>query len=376
MDARYRLALTDWLACAFAGRNENAAIAARAAGGELTDRVLAGGAAGHVLDFDDSYLPGLAHLSGPVAPAACLLGAEVGATVGDVLDAYAAGFEAMGAVARAGHPTLYDRGWHPTAVCGVIGSAVASAKLLGLSDKRVESAVALSLLSAGGLRSAFGSDGKSLQVGFSAAAGLRAARLAAQGATAADRVRKGFEDAYGAPWAEPDPAHPAVAENWIKAYPCCLQTHGAIEVADRARAARVSPPIEVVVHPVSRQAAPYDDVEDGLQAKFSIPYTVAFTLLHGPPSASDFERLDPAAQELASYVRITTDAQLLESEARLLGPDGFEARVDAAMGSPLRPMSAEQLQTKTASLAGSALEGVLDDPNEPAKLLVDAARLP
>jgi 2-methylcitrate dehydratase PrpD len=376
MDARYRLALTDWLACAFAGRNENAATAARGAGGELTDRVLAGGAAGHVLDFDDTYLPGLAHLSAPVAPAACLLGAEVGATVGDVLDAYAAGFEAMGAVARAGHPALYDRGWHPTAVCGVIGSAVASAKLLGLSDTRVESAIALSLLSAGGLRSAFGSDGKSLQVGFSAAAGLRAARLAAQGAGGTDRVRKGFEDAYGAPWAEPDPSRPAVAENWIKAYPCCLQTHGAIEVADQARTARVSPPVEVVVHPVSRQAAPYDEVEDGLQAKFSIPYTVAFTLLHGPPSASDFERLDRAAQELASKVRITTDAQLLESEARVMGPDGFEARVDAALGSPLRPMTAEQLQTKVASLAGSALDGVLDDPNEPAKVIVEAARLP
>jgi 2-methylcitrate dehydratase PrpD len=376
MDARYRLALTDWLACAFGGRHENAATAARAAGGELTDRVLAGGAAGHVLDFDDTYLPGLAHLSGPVAPAACLLGAEVGATVGDVLDAYAAGFEAMGAVARSGHPTLYDRGWHPTAVCGVIGSAVASAKLLELSDTRVESAKALSLLSAGGLRSAFGSDGKSLQVGFSAAAGVRAARLAAQGASAPDRVRKGFEAAYGAPWAEPDPASLAVAENWIKAYPCCLQTHGAIEVADQARAARISPPIEVVVHPVSRQAAPYDDVEDGLQAKFSIPYTVAFTLLHGPPSASDFQRLDPAAQELGSNVRVTTDARLLESEARVKGPDGFEARVDAALGSPLRPMTAEQLQTKVASLAGSALDGVLDDLNEPAKLLVDVARLP
>jgi 2-methylcitrate dehydratase PrpD len=376
MDARYRLALTDWLACAFAGRDENAATAARAAGGELTDRVLAGGAAGHVLDFDDTYLPGLAHLSAPVAPAACLLGAELGATVGDVLDAYAAGFEAMGAVARAGRPSLYDRGWHPTAVCGVIGSAVASAKLLGLSGTRIESAKDLSLLSAGGLRSAFGSDGKSLQVGFSAVAGVRAARLAAEGAGAADRVRKGFEDVYGVPWAEPDPARPAIAENWIKAYPCCLQTHGAIEVADQARAARVSPPIEVVVHPVSRQAAPYDDVEDGLQAKFSIPYTVAFTLLHGPPSASDFARVDSGAQQVASDVRVTTDARLLESEARVKGRDGFEARVDAALGSPLRPMTAEQLREKVALLAGSALDGVLDDPNEPAKVLVDAARLP
>jgi 2-methylcitrate dehydratase PrpD len=376
MDARYLPGLTDWLACAFAGRDQSAATAARAAGDELTDRVLAAGAAGHVLDFDDTYLPGLAHLSAPVAPTACLIGAEVGATVGDVLDAYAAGFEAMGAVARAGHPALYDRGWHPTAVCGVIGSAVASSKLLGLSEARVKSATALSLLSAAGLQSAFGSQAKSLQVGLSAAAGVRAARLAAHGARAGDRVRKGFEDAYGAPWAEPDLARPAVAENWIKAYPCCLQTHGAIEVADQARAARISRPIEVVVHPVSRRAAPYDSVEDGLQAKFSIPYTVAFTLLHGPPSTSDFERVDPGAQELALDVRVTTDARLFESEARFKGRDGFEARVDAALGSPLRPMTAEQLQNKVASLAGSALDGVLDDLNEPAKVLVEAARLP
>jgi 2-methylcitrate dehydratase PrpD len=315
-------------------------------------------------------------LSAPVAPTACLIGAEVGATVGDVLDAYAAGFEAMGAVARAGHPALYDRGWHPTAVCGVIGSAVASSKLLGLSEARVKSATALSLLSAAGLQSAFGSQAKSLQVGLSAAAGVRAARLAAHGARAGDRVRKGFEDAYGAPWAEPDLARPAVAENWIKAYPCCLQTHGAIEVADQARAAGISPPVEIVVHPVSRRAAPYDDVVDGLQAKFSIPYTVAFTLLHGPPVASDFARVDPDALELASDVRVTTDARLLESEARLRAQDGFEARVEAALGSPLRPMTAAQLQDKVASLARRALNGILDDPNEPAKAVVEAARLP
>jgi 2-methylcitrate dehydratase PrpD len=376
MDARYRVGLMDWLACAFAGREQTAATAARAAGGDLTDRVIAAGAAGHVLDFDDTYMPGLAHLTAPVAPAACLLGAEVGASVGDVLDAYAAGFEAMGAVARAGHSTLYDRGWHPTSVCGVIGSAVASAKLLGLSEERTESATALSLLSAAGHQSAFGSDAKSLQVGFAASAGVRAARLAAHGAHAGDRVRKGFENTYGAPWVDPDPARPAVAENWIKAYPCCLQTHGAIEVADQARAAGISPPLEVVVHPVSRRAAPYDDVADGLQAKFSIPYTVAFTLLHCPPGASDFARVDTDALELASDVKVTTDASLLESEARLRGQDGFEARVEAALGSPQRPMTAAQLQDKVASLAGDALNGILDNPNEPAKAVVGAARLP
>src|SRR4051812_50155316 len=129
--APYRTALLDWMACVVRGRSEAAARAARAAGDGLLERVTALGTAGHVLDFDDTFLPGIAHLSAPTAPAAIAVGAQVGATVGDVLDAYAAGFEAMGALAEASYPALYDRGFHPTAVCGTVGAAVAAAHLLG-----------------------------------------------------------------------------------------------------------------------------------------------------------------------------------------------------------------------------------------------------
>ena len=229
----YANALLDWLACASAGRNEPAALAARATG----DSVVAAAAAGHVLDFDDTYLPGLAHLSAPTAPVALVLGAELSASVGDALAAYAAGFEAMGALAAASHPALYERGFHPTAVCGVVGAAVTAARLLG-ADERTACAVAL--LRAGGLRASFGSDGKALQVGMAAAEGLRAARLAASGASVPlERVARGFEDAYGAQFAEPggsETSPVAMSENWIKAYPCCLQAHSSIEAADRARA--------------------------------------------------------------------------------------------------------------------------------------------
>src|SRR3954452_22135057 len=100
MRAEYRAAFTDWAACAVRGASEPAARAAAAAG----DPVVALGAAGHVLDFDDTYLPGLAPLSAPVAPAALVLGAHVGASLTDVLGAYAEGFEAMGALAAAGRP--------------------------------------------------------------------------------------------------------------------------------------------------------------------------------------------------------------------------------------------------------------------------------
>lgn len=82
-----------------------------------------------------------------MAPAALVLGAELGRSAGDVLDAYAEGFEAMGATARASHPALYDRGWHPTAVCGGPGAAVAAAQLLGAER---ESAEAIALLAPAG----------------------------------------------------------------------------------------------------------------------------------------------------------------------------------------------------------------------------------
>jgi 2-methylcitrate dehydratase PrpD len=362
----YALALVDWLACAARGRREPAARAAR----ELEDPVVYAGVAGHVLDFDDTYLPGIAHLSAPVAPAALVLGAELGRTAGEVLEAYAEGFEAMGAIARASHPALYDRGWHPTAVCGGAGAAVAAARLLG-ADR--DSALAIALLRASGLRAAFGSHGKSLQVGLAAATGYQAARLAAAGARVPlAEAARGFEEATGGRYAAPDD-EPAVGRNWIKAWPCCLQTHGAIEAATRVDERRG---LTVTVHPVSRQAAAYGPrPEDGLQAKFSIPYLTAFTLLHGPPRVESFDEVAPDACALAERIDVRTDPRLLESEC-VLGADGREvARVRAALGSPERPMDADALRTKVTDLAGPDLAEALDDRERPAGELLELAGL-
>src|SRR5437868_5235915 len=182
--ARCQVALLDWLACAARGAGEPAAHAARAGGDGLLGRVAFAGTAGHVLDFDDTNLLGLAHLSAPTAPAALAVAVALGRSLGDALAAYADGFEAMGSLAAASHPALYERGWHPTAVCGSLGAAVAAARLLGLDDEREQSARALALLRAGGMRAGFGSDAKALGVGLAAAGGVQAARLAEAGARA------------------------------------------------------------------------------------------------------------------------------------------------------------------------------------------------
>jgi hypothetical protein len=55
---------------------------------------------------------------------------------------------------------------------------------LGLPAERIAAAMALAVPAAGGVQRAFGTDAKSLQVGFAVDAGIRAARLAAAGAQA------------------------------------------------------------------------------------------------------------------------------------------------------------------------------------------------
>ena len=367
----YAVAFSDWLACA--------------ARGGVLEQVVALAAAGHVLDFDDAYQPGLAHLSAATAPAALAFGHALGASIGAVLDAYAAGFEAMGTLTRICHPTLYDGGWHPTAVCGGAGAAVAAARLLDLDADGVRTAIALAMLRAGGLRAAFGSDGKALQVAMAASEGVQAARLAASGAAvdagAIAGGAAGFAGAFGVTTSaatldamlEAADAGVAVAENWIKAYPCCLQTHAAIDAAiDAAAAPGPAAQITVAVHPLSRQAAAHDEVADGLLAKFSIPYLTAYALLHGAPRVESFAALDRDAVALARRVAVRTDAALGEAEA-ILEFDGLPvARVIAPAGSPANPLDERALAAKVHALAGDALDGLLDDRDRPASELTAA----
>ncbi len=392
----YRTAFTDWLACACAGADQRAAVAVRTSGDDLLADVAFAGTAGHVLDYDDTFSDGVAHVTAPTAPAALMLAADRGLSVDSMLTAYAEGYEAMAAVAAASHPALYDAGWHPTAVCGPIGAAVAAARLLELTPPQRQSAVAIALLRAGGTRGAFGSDGKAIQVGLAAAAGVQAALLARAGAHVDPAVVHGplgFAAVLGARWAEPithvgdeasgaeqhagdeSPAAPAIGRNWIKLHPSCLGTHSPIDAAAQLHAeggpGLGEQAVDVRVHPVARQAAHLDVVSDGLAAKFSIPYCVAHTLTLGPPRLHDFASIDSGALRASAQVSVSVDESLPEFGAVLSVAGREPVRVDCPRGAPGRPLEPAELADKRAELAGDRLEGILDDPGAPA---TDAAR--
>ncbi|HTU97637.1 MAG TPA: MmgE/PrpD family protein [Solirubrobacteraceae bacterium] len=390
----YRAAFLDWLGCASAGVGERAAQAMLSLGDDLPAQVAFAGAAGHVLDYDDTLPDGIAHISAPCAPAALVLAAELGRPVGAMLAAFAEGWEAMATVVSASHPALYDGGWHPTAVCGPIGAAVTAARLLELSATERRRAVALAVLRAGGTRGAFGSDGKAIQVGLAAAAGVQAALLARAGAVVDERAihgEVGFEGVVGAvvPSAVVEGEGSgegggsadgirAIEGNWIKLHPSCLGTHAPIDAAIQARddGFRLDrAPVTVAVHPHARQAAHLDDVDDGLSAKFSIPYCVAHALMDGPPRVDDFAAVQAQTRERSAMVRVVLDASLPDFGAVLRTEERELARVPCPRGAPERPASAHDLAAKLSDLAGDRLDGVLDDLEAPAEQAGQAAGL-
>ena len=383
----YEVALLDWLACACAGAREQAAKAVSASGDDLLAEVAFVGTAGHALDFDDTFADGVAHVSAACAPAALVLAAHLGLSLGASLDAYAEGYETMATLAAAAHPSLYDAGWHPTAVCGPVGAAVVASRLLDLPPSQREHAVALAMLRTGGTRGAFGSDGKAIQVGLAAAAGVQAALLARAGATVAPRAihgPMGFEAVFGVSW--PDPASHAelrdgaraIQRNWIKLHPSCLGTHSPIDSAAQVRedGSRLDgQSIEMIVHPLARQAAHLDLVDDGLSAKFSIPYCVAHTLTHGAPVVRDFAALDPGVRERSRSIKVAVDEALPQFGAVLTVNGSELACVPCPRGAPGRPATQSELADKLADLAGERLDGVFAERDAPAANALSAAGL-
>jgi 2-methylcitrate dehydratase PrpD len=170
----------------------------------------------------------------------------------------------------------------------------------------------------------------------------------------------------------------AIERNWIKLHPSCLGTHAPIDAAVGAREDGYRADgdlVQVSVHPLARKAAHLDDVEDGLAAKFSIPYCVAHAVAHGAPGVRDFAALDAETRERARRVSVVIDESLPEFGAVLSAAGREWTRIPCPQGAPERPASPAALAAKVADLAGERLDGVLDDLDAPAALAVDAAGL-
>ena len=329
--------------------------------------------AGHVLDFDDLHMPSTTHISAVCVPTALATGGGP--------RAYLA---AAGVMARLGTALgwrHYSAGWHATCTAGAPASAAGAAVALGLPADKIAVAMALAVPAAGGVQRAFGTDAKSLQVGFAVDAGIRAARLAAAGAQAdPEAVDAWLSLVGGSAHSRPaavDPSGPVIPNGLaIKLYPCCYALQRPISALSELAGSELAPKLDpaaihrIVLRTPEATVVPliHHRPTSGLAGKFSLEYAAAAALLDAYPGFGSFTdaavRRD-AARRLVSLVEIKLDpggSWLLdgELEAEIHTGDGRILRASQQFppGSPARPPSAAQLQAKLAD----CVRGLDTDP--------------
>ncbi|HZT08232.1 MAG TPA: MmgE/PrpD family protein [Chloroflexota bacterium] len=335
------------------------------------------GIASHVLDFDDTHDPTILHGTGPVMSAALAAGELAGSSGPDLLAAHVIGFDVAARVALAVHPEHYDQGFHVTGTAGTIGAAAAAGRLLGLTAEQMANALSTAAAQAAGLREMFGSMTKSLHAGKAAANGVLSAMLAQRGWAS---NREGIEGRRGY-WAvlssrvDPGRATDALGERWelrndgLKPYSCGVVSHPTIDAMRRLRETAALPLDEIAevrarVNPYVLELMGKVNPQVGLEGKFSIFHCAAIAYLDGAARVRQFSdeavrRADVVA--LRERVHADVDSRLPTSAAfvQLVARDGrtWDARVDAATGTPENPMSDQDLEEKFVDLVVGRVEG-------------------
>lgn len=358
----------------------------------------------HSLDFDDTHAAGTLHPGAPVIPAALAAGEMMGASGADVLAAIVAGYEVTCRIALAlPAASHYDRGFHPTATCGVFGAAAAASRVFGSSVAAIESAFGIALSgSAGSLQFLVnGAWTKRFQVGWACATGLTAATLAREGFKGASQAiegRHGFLNAY-AP--SPNPACAVqdlgtayeVMATGVKPYPSCRYGHAGIDAVLALRAEHGFAPHEIdrityglsnagmllVGAPADKKANPQNIVD----AQFSAPFVLSVALATGEMHWESYELLhDPILRALLPKVRCELDADIeAEYPANMSGRITIEARgrrfvktVIVPKGEPGNFLSEAELRAKFAGLANAVLGEARADALATAVLNIDSTR--
>ena len=352
-----------------------------------TAAALVNGTLAHSLDFDDTHAAGSLHSSAPIVPAALAAAEMAGASGRDLIAACVAGYEVQIRLALALDPSEhYDRGFHPTATCGVFGAAAAAGRLLGLDGAGIQSAFGIALSQAAGSMQflADGSWTKRSHVGQAASNGLICATLAAEGFKGPDEAFEGnwgFLSAY-APNPDEAKVTDRLGEHWetlnlaVKPYPSCRYSHAAMDglvalsrehgiAPEDIEAVEIGLPAtgrKIIGEPLAAKINP-ESVVDG---QFSMPFCAAVVLREGAMVWDDYAKhLDDAdTRALCKKVSTVHDEQAeaaypanMSGSVKITTAAGeFETFVEVPKGEPGNFMTTDEFRAKFDGLCAPYLD--------------------
>jgi len=355
----------------------------RARRADLLDAAFLGGTAAHGIELDDGFRQGSVHPGCTVVPAVLSLGYESGASGKALIAAIVAGYEIPIAIARACHPDLRQRGFHPTGACAVFGAAVAAAKLTGLTRAQIADAIGIAASSASGLFAFVngGADIKRLHAGHASREGLQSALLAREGVQGPPGViesRDGFMQAFAfgridkaRPIALPPPF--GITDCYIKPYACCRHIQPAVEaLIGLANDEKISPDevtrIDVETYRIAAEHA-HTGWDDFASAQLSFPFLIGLALTRRGIKMSyftDAARRDPAFEKIARLLHVSAPPeidrlypQLRPARVTLTTARGtFTRQADEALGSRIVPLDDTGLKAKFDELVEPVLGAV------------------
>jgi 2-methylcitrate dehydratase PrpD len=296
------------------------------------DAALMNGVLIHGLDYDDTHVPGVVHASASALPTALTVALDRHLGGRELLCGYVIGLEVASRLGAVAGGQFHQVGFHPTGLVGAFGAATVAARLAGLSPGGVAQAQGIvGSMASGSLEFLeSGAWTKRLHPGWAAVSGLVSAALAAQGFVGPDRIYEGrfglYRSHLGAAWdGDVSAAVDGLGERWevlriaLKPYPACHFTHAFADAAidlvhggldpadiDHVECLIASGEVGTVCEPAEAKRAPKTDYE----AKFSLPFVVAASLVRGRLGLAEFFEdtlFDPAIVDLAGKVGYRVD---------------------------------------------------------------------
>jgi 2-methylcitrate dehydratase PrpD len=378
----------------------------RARRADLLDAAFLGGTAAHGIELDDGYRHGSAHCGCVVVPAVLASAHQRRAGGKAVIEAIVAGYETNIALARACHPDLRQRGFHPTSAVGPFGAAMATARLRDLPAGRLADALGIAASSAAGLFAFVngGADIKRLHAGHASREGLQAALLAEQGVEGPPGVieaRDGFMQAFALgrserarPIALPPDAPFGITDCYIKPYACCRHIQPAVEaLVDLLAAENIATDdvqrVDVETYRIAAEHA-HTGWDDFASAQLSFPYLMSVALRYRGIKLEHFAdavRRDPAFDQYARKLNVTAPAEIDRLYPQLrparvtvtAAGRKFTRQADEALGSRQVPLDDAGLKAKflglVAPVLGEARAGELAQRLWDIEALADVAPL-
>jgi len=330
-----------------------------------TGAAFANGVLANVLDYDDGHRLTKGHPGAVIIPAALAAAQLADASEHDFMAAVIVGYEVAIRAGIALHGR--DPAYHASGAWGAVGAAAAAARLLGLDGPQTLSALGLAEYHAPIapiMRSCAEPRMTKDACAWGASVGVTSALLAARGFTSVrpELLETPLDD-LGRRW--------RLRDLYVKPYPCCRWSQGAIAAGLAARGDR-----RLRAHDVTHVRVRVFAAADGLatvvpetteEAQYSLVWPLACALVHGRFGVEEVlgPFTDPEVIAMFHHIEVVVDDELTAGfparrrsavEIELSGGGRLHAGPMEAAGEPDDPALPALVADKVGRLVGDGVD--------------------